>query len=436
MSKIMNPPKEIKKPFPLSEVKVASQPIQFNTVDSAVSLSFPENVETDLASFEDLKKGSNMDTVKVNNLVPNNNVNVSTETTGIVGNPNAFTLVNGMPYRYSKLMEMGETLAKARRERMFPATITPAYNIKATIDDYEDLQRLNIAREGAAGTRDDAFRPDVAGLYVKIQRRIQDRDLTHGEVAADSNVRARLSGFANSTGAETGMYNLMRHAVNSVLRLNNLSVDSESNVINAANHVLSEIRATVQSQVARGAHGVDGVNMDGVLESVFNAIEMSLGDRVESQYSRVESQADRLDANATRFDANVTRADHQINAIDNHVHAMGNDVNAMGTLLNSTNGNVTSLTANITVLQTLLNMLPQMVTGAVQDMLPGVFEATITNELLNRMQVLVSVNGAQDGAKGRPPSYRSHKGRRSWFSRLNIFEKRIGGRGRRANARV
>ncbi|KAI1274419.1 hypothetical protein F5Y07DRAFT_410239 [Xylaria sp. FL0933] len=447
MSKIMNPAKEIKKPLPLSEVKVTSQPIQFNTVDSAVSLSFPENMETDLPIFENLKKVPNMETVKVNNVMPNNDVDVPTETSGIVEGSNAFTLVNGMPYRYSKLVEMGEALAKARRERMFPVTITPAYNIKATIDDYEDLERLSAAREGAADTRDDAFHPDVAGLYIKIQRRIQDRDLTHGEVAADSNVRARLSGFANSTGAETGMYNLMRHAMNSVLRLNNLSIDSESNVINVTNRVLSEIRATVQSQAARGAHGVNGVNMDGVMETVFNAIEISLG-------NRVESQADLLAANATRFDANVTRADHQINAIaghvnaiDNHVHAMGNNVNAMGTLLNSTNGNVTSLTANITVLQTLLNMLPQMVTNSVQEMLPDVlgpaisiatataFEAAITNELLNRMQAFantVGETGTSDDAKGRPPSYRSHK-RRSWFGKLNVFRKRRGHHGRRAN---
>ncbi|KAI0429016.1 hypothetical protein F5Y09DRAFT_271758 [Xylaria sp. FL1042] len=445
MSKRVTTEKEIKKSAPLSEVNVTAQSIHFNTIDSAVSLSFPETTEAHLASLEDLKKGSNMDTVNVNNAVPSNGAKASTKQSITIGNSNDFTLVNGMPYKLQTLAEMGEALAKARCERMFPNTITPGYNVQAIVEDYEDLQRLNAIRECATNTKDDAFRPEVSNLYIKIQRRIQDRDLTQGEVAADSNVRARLSGFANSTGAETGMYNLMRHAVNSVLRLNNLSIDSESNVINVTNRVLSEIRATVQGQVARGAHGVDGVNMDGVLENVFNAIEHTLGDRVESQ-------ADRLDANATRLDANATRTDNQINAIaghvnaiDNHVHAMGNNVNAMGTLLNSTNGNVTSLTANITVLQTLLNMLPQMVASGVQDMLPEVLgsilgpavEAAINNGLLDRMQALVNAAGevgARDGANGRPPSYRSHKKPRSWFNKLNIFKKRMGHRGRRLNA--
>ncbi|KAI1347732.1 hypothetical protein F5Y01DRAFT_329263 [Xylaria sp. FL0043] len=343
-----------------------------------------------------------------------------------------------MPYRYSKLMEMGEALAKARRERMFPATITPAYNIKATIDDYEDLQRLNIAREGAADTRDDAFRSDVAGLYVKIQRRIQDRDLTHGEVAADSNVRARLSGFANSTGAETGMYNLMRHAMNSVLRLNNLTVDSDNNHVDAVvTRVVNEVRATVQSQATRGAHGVNGVNMDGVMDNVFSTIQDALGGQINNMSNITNAQSDQVKAIASH-----------VGAIDNHVHAMGNNVNAMGALLNSTNGNVTSLTANIAVLQTLLNMLPQMVTNSVQEMLPDVlgpaittatataFEAAISNELLDHMQILLNAPRgarARHGASERPPSYKSHN-KRSWFSNLNIFKKRVSRRCRRVKA--
>ncbi|KAI0974705.1 hypothetical protein F4678DRAFT_485735 [Xylaria arbuscula] len=419
MPAIMVPQKkEVKKPAPLSEASVKdSQLPQFNTVDSAVSMTFPENVERDFASFDTSEKDPKMDTLRNNNPMRNITVNTSTENSEIV-------FVHGMPFKHSKIMEMGAALAKARRERMFPTTITPGYNVQATIDDYEDLERLNAAREGAADTRDDAFRPDVAGLYIKIQRKIQDRDLAHGEVAADSNVRARLSGFANSTGAETGMYNLMRHAMNSVLRLNNLTVDSESNVINAANSVLSDIRAAVQNQAIHGVHGVSEKNMGDVMEEVFNAIEHALGDRVEFQ-------ADRLDANATRSDHQIKVIASHVNAIDNHVHAMGNNVNAMGALLNSTNGNVTSLTTNISVLQTIINMLPQMVANS-QEILPGVFEAAISNELLNRMQVLVNAAGearAGEGTNGRPPSYRSHKEKRSWFGKLNVFKKRIGRRG-------
>ncbi|KAJ3561381.1 hypothetical protein NPX13_g8970 [Xylaria arbuscula] len=292
--------KQVKKPAPLSEVNVKNIPrAQFNTIDSAVSMTFPENVESDLANLENSKDQS-----KMNN--PIFNIPISpTKNSDII-------FVEGMPFKFSKIMEMGEALTKARRERNFPNTITPTYNVKAIIDDYEDLMRLNAARECAADTKDDAFRPDVASLYVKIQRRIQDRDLTHGEVAAESNVRARLSGFANSTGAETGMYNLMRHAVNSVLRLNNLAVDSDNNHVDSVvTRVVDAIRSNVQNQATHGTHGVDEVNMENVLEHVFDAIEGALGDQ------------------ANRFDANATRADEQINSLNNLTSAQNAQVNAI-----------------------------------------------------------------------------------------------------------
>ncbi|KAI0906538.1 hypothetical protein F4823DRAFT_631383 [Ustulina deusta] len=436
MSPKMSPKEEqVKNQAPSSETSITdTSPARFNTIDSAISLTFPENTMSELTSAEDSKDKPEIDTSKINNPIFNEN-------SGII-------LVQGMPYRLENVMEMGAALTRARRQRMFPPTATPGYNVRATIDDYEDLMRLNAAREDSTDTRDDAFRPDIASLYIRIQRRIQDRDLTHGEVAADSNVRARLSGFANSAGAEASMYNLMRHAMNSVLRLNNLTVDSDNNLVDSvAARVISEIRSDVQTRVARGEHNTEGVDMNSVMEEVFKAIEHALGDRVESQADRLDANTTRLDANATRLDANVTRADNQINAIaghvnaiDNHVHAMGNNVNAMGALLNSTNGNVTSLTANIAVLQTILSMLPQMVTNAVQDMLPDVigtaFEGAISNELLNRIQAFANAAEearTQNGANGRPPSYRSHTERRGWFSRLNIFKKRIGRRGRRSN---
>ncbi|RWA11674.1 hypothetical protein EKO27_g3449 [Xylaria grammica] len=437
----MAPQKEL---APLSEDSIGNTPPpKYTNVDSAVSMTFPESVQNHLAQFEGSDNGPNMDSLNVNNTHSSNHgINASTENT----TRPSFITVEGMPFDTDRLVEMGQALAQARREKMFPPTITPGYNVKATIDDYEALQRLNAAREDEMDIRDEAFRPDISRLYIDIQRKIQDRDLTQGEVAADSNVRARLSGFANSTGAETGMYNLMRHAVNSVLRLNNLAVGGDSNIVDAvATRVVNDIRTTVQSQAARGAHGVDGVNMDSVMEHVFGAIENALGDRVEFQAGRVESQANRLDANATRVE-NITDlqkiqldaiASH-VKAIDNHAYAMGNNVNAMGSLLNSTNGNVTALSTNIITLQTVVNMIPQMVAKAVADILPQAihsavgeaFEAAISNELLNRMQNFVS---AVDGARARAEAADNHRHQnskmRNWFGRLSIFKKRSGRRG-------
>ncbi|KAI3327725.1 hypothetical protein HD806DRAFT_519729 [Xylariaceae sp. AK1471] len=359
-----------------------------------------------------------------------------------------------MPYSHERLLEMGKALDQARRDRRFPLTKTPEYNLQAVIDDYEDLQRLNATREAAGDPRDHAFHPDISRLYVEIKRRIQDRDFTQGEVVADSNVRARLSGLANSTGAETGMYNLMRHAMNSVLRLNNLTLDSDSNIVDAvAARVVGEIRSDVQAQVARGEHNIEGVNMSAVVEEVFGAIEHGLGDYVNGPMNTVtNAQLVQLQSmnNVTHAqNMQVNAIASHVGAIDNHVHAMGNNVGAMSSLVNSTNGNVTALTTNVGSLQAIVNLLPQMVANAVGDsvreMIPDIvgpavehaFEGAISNELITRLQAFAravqEARAREDAA--RMPLYetserpRSH-GRKlakksSWFGRLNIFKKHI-----------
>ncbi|KAI0555724.1 hypothetical protein F4679DRAFT_590778 [Xylaria curta] len=392
---------------------------QDTNVDSAVDMTFPEAVEKDLAGFENPINESKMNwhNINISSVNRTNNPRGMVSKSTIVSDSTRIpvSVVNGMPYSFEHLMEMGNALAKARRERAFPATITPTYNIQAVIDDYNDLQRLNTAREAESDTRDHAFRPDISRLYIEIQRKIQDRDLTQGEVAAESNVRARLSGFANSTGAETGMYNLMRHAMNSVLRLNNLTLDSDSNIVDAvASRVIKDIRSTVESQVSRGSHGVDGVNMDGVMGHVFDSIENTLSQGVGMQANRLDGQINNLSSITSAHNANmssITNAQNaQVNAIashvgaiDNHVHALGNNVNAMSSLVNSTNGNVTALTTNVGSLQTVVNMIPQLASNAIRDMLrdmiPGIigpavetavekaFENAISNELIARLQV-------------------------------------------------
>ncbi|KAI8630709.1 hypothetical protein F5Y19DRAFT_483348 [Xylariaceae sp. FL1651] len=361
------------------------------------------------------------------------------------------TIINGKPYSFSRIIKMGDALAQARRERTFPPTTTPNYNVQAIIDDYEDLQRLNAARESASDTRDHAFRPDIAPLYVQIQRKIQDRDLAQGDVAADSNVRARMGGISNGAGAEVGMYNLMRHAVHSVLRLNHLTPECESNVVDAASRVISDIRGTVQSRADSGAHNVDGVNMPAVMDEVFVAIENALGNYINEQVNSFNTitDAQRSQLNSLNCTAQVNAIASHVSAIDNHVHSMGNNVSAMSSLVNSTNSNVTALTSNIGTLQTIVNMVPQMVANSVADILPeavsgavhgavqGVVQNTVTDEFIARFEVLVrAIQGAQARAGAiNKPGYELPKKRkrsndkmlskkRSWYSRFNIFKKR------------
>ncbi|KAI0801657.1 hypothetical protein GGR55DRAFT_667353 [Xylaria sp. FL0064] len=197
------------------------------------------------------------------------------------------SVANGMPYSFERLVEMGDALTKARRERTFPTTVTPTYNIQAVIDDYNDLQRLNAARDAESRIRDHACRPDICRLYIEIQRKIQDRD---SEVSVNTNAHARHSGLPNSTSAEMGMYNHTRHSVQSAF--NHPSLERDSNIIDhVASRVTNEIRRTVEGQVIRGAYGANEINMSAVMDHVFGAIEDALSHGVSAQANIVRSAA-------------------------------------------------------------------------------------------------------------------------------------------------
>ncbi|KAI3326489.1 hypothetical protein HD806DRAFT_487433 [Xylariaceae sp. AK1471] len=327
MPKVLANQKE-KIPPPLRESNVRhALPTQYSNVDSAIYMTFPESVKNDLAIFEDSENEREMGSLKTKNLLPNHGFRGSAANSGStmdssrLGTPRMPpSVTNGMPYSSERLKEMGNTLAKARRERTFPATTTPAYNIQAVIDDYNDLQRLNAAREGESGIRDHPFRPDISRLYIEIERKIQDRDITHGEVSADTNGHTRLSGLANGTGAEMGMYDHTRSAVQSAF--NHISLEGDNNIIdNVASRVTNEIRRTVEGQVIRGAYGVNEVNMPAVMGHVFGAIEDALRHGVSAQGNRLDGWYNCMDGqNGEMSDFPNVRVD----TIASHVHNSAN----------------------------------------------------------------------------------------------------------------
>ncbi|KAI3326573.1 hypothetical protein HD806DRAFT_411073 [Xylariaceae sp. AK1471] len=330
MLKILANQKE-KIPPPIREGNVRNAlPTQYSNVDSAVHMTFPESVKNDLANFEDSENKREMGSLKIRNLLPNHSIRGSAANSGStidssrLGTPRMPpSVVNGMPYSFERLMEMGDALTKARRERTFPTTTTPTYNLQAVIDDYNDLQRLSTAREVESGIRDHAFRPNISCLYIEIQRRIQDRDITHGEVSADTNVHARLSGLANGTGAKMGIYDHTRNSVQSAF--NHISLERESNIIdNVASRVTNGIRRTVEGQVIRGAYGVNEVNMPAVMSHVFGAIEDALRHGVGAQENRLDGRYNCVDGHIGEMSdfPNV-----RVDTIASHVH-------------NSANGNV------------------------------------------------------------------------------------------------
>ncbi|KAI1269419.1 hypothetical protein F5Y18DRAFT_437327 [Xylariaceae sp. FL1019] len=346
-----------------------------------------------------------------------------------IGTPTSpVIMISGKPYSAEKIAAMGAALETARRSGHFPQTRAASYNVQAVIDDYEDLQRLNAALRQTGqvlNMREHATHPVIGPLYVTIQRRIQDRDTTEGEYAAEANVRARIQGFANGVAAETGIYNLMRHAVHAVLRNNGLTNGADRSIVDAVSaRVINDIRPIVQAQADRGANGVTHENMNHVIDNVFDAIQGALGEFTDAQgfHARImhdvthdqRTATDELLATtndqrrhsealrAVTDDQRVLTDDQRVltddqrrlndahrilaesqtaqinaigghaNAIDGQVRSLGTNINAMSTLLTSTNGSLSAINNNVDVMRTMLNMIPQMIADAVRQMIPEV----------------------------------------------------------------
>ncbi|KAI0484187.1 hypothetical protein GGR56DRAFT_679610 [Xylariaceae sp. FL0804] len=353
---------------------------------------------------------------------------------GVFMDVNSGVNVNGMIFTVDRLTEMGRELAEARAAREFPATTAPGYNPQATVDDYDNLVRLREARAGASQV--DSPGDSVAALMVEITRSIQERDALDGETAATANINARMSGFANGVMAENNIYQLVRHAVHSVIQSGNTSnvpgVDM-AGVINDIHDVLDDL-------ASRGESGVTEANVEMVLEHVFRMIDGALegqvgnmnniafnmngalhghADNINNIASNMattqQTIADAQQAQVNRLDAVTTAANQahmaqvnaitgHVHAIDSHVRAMGTNVNAMGSLLNATNGNVTSLNANIGLMQTIVNMIPDLVARAVAEILPGLIHngvhAAITDDLVARLEVIILASHAARTRRG------------------------------------
>ncbi|KAI1637420.1 hypothetical protein F4809DRAFT_640475 [Biscogniauxia mediterranea] len=364
-------------------------------------------------------------------------------------------VVNGTPYTTTQLSDMGRTLSRARAENEFPTTTTPTYNVQAIIDDYTRLMQLRQLRVGLS--RSEWITNRTASEYlVAVTRDIRERDETLAEEAATANVEARVGGMMNGVQAESAMYQLIRHAVHSVLqtraaqqtgtdsgvdmtailqnvdrRLDELTSAQETGV----SILMNQIRNTIQGHISQENPAVAGVNMEIVMEEVFGTIERSLLDAtgpLRLNINRMNGQINHVDGQIVQLNAITGHA----RAIEGHVQSMGTNLNSMGTLLNSTNGNIASMTTQVGLLQTIVGMLPQMVIQAIQEMLPEILQqsvqqsvqASVTQIITARLQGLAqaaNAGRAKAGSDEKGQSGNKKNGKKGGFMNkfFGIFKK-------------
>ncbi|RYP09692.1 hypothetical protein DL764_001118 [Monosporascus ibericus] len=301
-------------------------------------------------------------------------------------------IVNGYPVNASTITDMARELAKARANGEFPRTNTPGYIVQATIDDYGRLMELREARGGAPRSEWPNMR-NATNLLINIIRDIRNRDELRGDQVEATTVEDRVANMMQGVHGEANLYRLVQHAVHHAIQNQAVQQDQAVGGVNMS-AILGDIHSRLESQAAEGRHGVTESNMENVLEEVFGMIEHALIDA-----------SGPLRLNVNRMD-NISDANQaQVNAISQHVNAIGGYVNAMGSQLNSMNGNVSSVAGNVqtlssqlSVLQTIINMLPKMVTQAVQDILPQAAQEPIVPIIVASLQAsMFSKKGGVSG---------------------------------------
>ncbi|RYP31680.1 hypothetical protein DL767_005593 [Monosporascus sp. MG133] len=315
-------------------------------------------------------------------------------------------IVNGYPINASTITDMARELAKARANGEFPRTTTPDYIVQATIDDYGRLTQLREARGDAPRSEWPNMR-NATTLLTNITRDIRNRDELRGDRVEATTVRDRVANMMQGVHGEANLYRLVQHAVHHSIQNQAVQRDLATGGHEMAN-VLNEIRKTIEVIATEGRHGVTESNMEDVLEQVFGMIEHALIDatgplrlnvnRMDNISDANQSQVNRLIIISDANQAQVNAISQHVNAIGGHVGALGSNINSLSGNVNSVAGNVQALSSQLSVLQTIINMLPQMVTQAVQEILPQAAQEAIVPIIVASLQAsMVSTKGGVSG---------------------------------------
>ncbi|KAI5864201.1 hypothetical protein GGS23DRAFT_620030 [Durotheca rogersii] len=310
------------------------------------------------------------------------------------------TLANGqtarVTYTFGEINSMWATLQDARREGLFPTTTATFNDTRAVIEDYGYYMSLRSLR-GDAPPDQWPDMPEVAESLTQITRDIRARDKVAANASESDRVRAHVNNMMSGVNAEARLYSIVQHAVN-YAHQNGSGEQATTLTGQTMAALLDGIRGVITEMAGKGTHNVNGTNVDAVMEDVFGVIDMALNENA----NKVDGQLNRVDGQIMHLDAIV----HHVGAIDGHVHSLGNNLNAMSTLLNSTNGNVVSLNTQLGLLQSIVNLLPQMIQQALEDVLPQGIQPIITIleqqlgvALANRIGAIAAANKKARRAK-------------------------------------
>ncbi|KAK8078023.1 hypothetical protein PG996_004193 [Apiospora saccharicola] len=287
----------------------------------------------------------------------------------------------------AEINDIGARLAAARANAELPDTTAPGYNLEIMYQDYQRLLYLQRLRGDVTQPASDGYN----AAFVEVNREIAQRDVQFREQQQQTETQLRMENIREHLNAQVREHNARQAAIEAVA--NAIRNGQAQNV--DASVVMNEIRSAVQTMAGTQAHGIDGANMDAVMEEVFATIETALLDAAgplrlnNQQYNQNNA---RLDQTSNRLGDQVNNMTAQLGAMNNHVSAVSNHVSALGTLLhsvntisNATNNQAGQLSREVNILQEVVRMIPAVVEQAVQQQLSETIHAAMGPALLRAL---------------------------------------------------
>ncbi|KAL7624404.1 hypothetical protein AAE478_005968 [Parahypoxylon ruwenzoriense] len=277
-------------------------------------------------------------------------------------------------YTFDDIEQMWTTLARARRDGLFPMTKAGPNNTGALITDYYCYLELTAAR-GDAPREDWPDMTEVSELIARITRDIRARDKIAADMSEKDRVNSHVNNIMSGVNAEARLYSIVQHAVTYAAKTGS---NEQAATVAGENMIsmLKGIRNVINEMSGKGTQYSSGVDIEAILDHIFSVIDAALHDSVTPLDENVKDLGGHVEDIRGEI-MHLNAIGQHVNAIDGHVHSLGNNLNAMGTLLNSTNGNVISLNTQLGLLQTIVNMLPRMIAQALEEMVPDAIHTSI-----------------------------------------------------------
>ncbi|KAK8039599.1 hypothetical protein PG993_008010 [Apiospora rasikravindrae] len=306
----------------------------------------------------------------------------------------------------TEINNIGNRLAAARANAELPDTTAPDYNLEIMYQDYQRLLYLQRLR----GDTNQPPTDDYNSAFVEVNREIAQRDIQFRQAQRETETNQRMENIREHLNEQVRQHNARQAAYEAITAA--VSNGQAQNV--EASVVMNEIRTAIQTMAGTQSNGVDGTNMDAVMEEVFATIETALLDAAGPL--RLNNQ--QYNQNNARFGSQIDNLGTQLGAMNNHVSAVSNHVSALGalvhsvnTITNSTNGQMAQVSDQVHTLQDVIRMLPAVVDEAIQRNLSAAIQAAMGPALMSALST---------GLKRVPPSPSSptgvhKKARRGFF---------------------